>query len=144
MSTPENPNQEKPHPELTLPPLSDKETAFLIRSMWTSLQAPGWTFKNRKDLEKLGEAIFSGKTLKQLDDDLYDRLFPHLVKVAQCLGDILRISSPEESPAPSPKAVSPAPPPAEGEPSQAAQPTLSVVPPQKTEQSSAPEEQTRG
>jgi len=78
-----------------LPPLSKEEIAFLIKAIWAALQAPGWTFKNRKDLEKLGEAIFSGKSLKEVDDALYDRIFPHLVLVATHLGDTLRSQVPE-------------------------------------------------
>jgi hypothetical protein len=78
-----------------LPPLSKEEIAFLIKAIWAALQAPGWTFKNRKDLEKLGEALFSGKSLKEVDDALYDRIFPHLVLVATHLGDTLRSQVPE-------------------------------------------------
>jgi hypothetical protein len=88
-----------PSPEeqapVTLPPLSKEEIAFLIKALWSSLQAPGWTFKSRKDLENLGEAIFSGKTLRDVDDSLYDRIFPHLVVVATHLGDLLRSQVPE-------------------------------------------------
>ena len=89
MPTPEE------HAQIPLPPLSKEEIAFLIKGLWTALQAPGWTFKNRKDLEKLGEAIFSGKSLKEVDDDLYDRIFPHLVLVATSLGNTLRSQVPE-------------------------------------------------
>jgi len=90
MTTPDN---QEPSPPA--PPLTKEEIAFLIKALWTSLQAPGWTFKNRKDLEKIGEAIFSGKSLKDLDDSLYERIFPHLVTVAKHLGDMLRGQMPE-------------------------------------------------
>jgi hypothetical protein len=72
--------------------LSNGEIAWLIKILWASLQAPGWTNKTRKDLEKLGEALYSGKSLKELDDSLYDRIFPHLVIVAKHLGKALRDS----------------------------------------------------
>jgi hypothetical protein len=97
-------------------PLSREEIAFLIKALWSSLQAPGWTLGNRKDLEKLGEAIFSGKSLRDIDDKLYDRIFPHLVAVASHLGQTLRSQVPdspyheitvEQS---APVAVAPAPP----------------------------------
>jgi hypothetical protein len=77
--------------------LTKEEIAHLIRTLWSSLQAPAWTHKNRRDLEKLGEAIFSGKSLKDLDDTLYDRIFPHLVTVATHLGNVLRTTSPEKT-----------------------------------------------
>lgn len=71
-------------------PLSKEQIAWLIRTLWTSLQAPGWTSKNHRDLEKLGGALLSGKSLKELDDSLYNRIFPHLVKIAESLGSALR------------------------------------------------------
>jgi hypothetical protein len=89
MPTPEEQTQ------IPLPPLAKEEIAFLIKALWAALQAPGWTFKNRKDLEKLGEAIFSGKSLKEVDDALYDRIFPHLVLVAAHLGNTLRSQVPD-------------------------------------------------
>ena len=88
MSTPETSQEEHP--------LTDGETAWLIKTLWSSLQAPGWNNKNRKDLEKLGEALYSGKSLKELDDALYDRLFPHLKKVATCLGIAIKNGPPTE------------------------------------------------
>lgn len=103
MTTPDS--SEKP----TLPPMTREEIAFLIKAMWAALRAPGWTFKNRKDLEKLGEAIFAGKDLRDLDDALYDRIFPHLVTIATHLGDTLRSSEPSK-PAQAPAPELPAPP----------------------------------
>jgi hypothetical protein len=100
MTTPDNQALRPP-----LPPLSKEEIAFLIKAMWTALRAPKWTFKNRKDLEKLGEAIFADKELRDIDDALYDRIFPHLLVIATSLGDTLRTAEP--LPAKSP----PAPPP---------------------------------
>lgn len=75
---------------------TNEEIVFLLKAVWAALQSPGWTFKNRKDLEKIGEAIFSGKELKDLDDSLYDRIFPHLKTVAIHLGRTLRDTSPDE------------------------------------------------
>lgn len=80
--------------------LTKEETAHLIRELWGALQAPGWTRQNRKDLEKIGEAIYSGRSLKDLDDDLYDRIFPHLVIVATHLGNALLTSNSIEGTAP--------------------------------------------
>ena len=87
-------------PETSIP-LTKEQVAWLIRTLWAALQAPGWTFKNRKDLEKIGEALFTGKTLKDLDDALYERIFPHLVKIAEHLGEALR-NGPQDSSPPKP------------------------------------------
>ena len=95
--------EETPHN----PPFTNEEIVFLLKAVWAALQSPGWTFKNRKDLEKIGEAIFSGKELKDLDDALYDRIFPHLKTVAIHLGKTLRDTEPTAPSTPS-EATSPA------------------------------------
>lgn len=82
------------------PPLTTAETAYLIRSLWEALLAPKWDASTRKDLQKLGEALYSGKTLKQLDNDLYDRLLPHLKIVATSLGRSLQKTAPTADAAP--------------------------------------------
>jgi hypothetical protein len=89
MTTPEETPPAQPDP-----PLTREEIAFLIKALWAALKSPGWTFKTRKDLEKLGEALFSGKELRELDDALYERLAPHLVTIATHLGTTLRTKSP--------------------------------------------------
>lgn len=76
--------------------LSKEEIAWLMKIDWRSLQAPRWTFQNKKDLEKLGEALFSGKELKDLDNATLDRIFPHLIKVAKCLGALIKLGMPQK------------------------------------------------
>ena len=76
--------------------LSKEEIAWLMKIDWKSLQAPKWTFQNKKDLEKLGEALFSGKELKDLDNATLDRIFPHLIKVAKCLGALIKLGMPQK------------------------------------------------
>jgi hypothetical protein len=76
-------------------PVSREETAWLMRTFWKSLQAPNWAIQNQKDLEKLGEAIFSGKELKELGNKLLDRIFPHLVTVTNYLGAALAAKAEE-------------------------------------------------
>jgi hypothetical protein len=98
MPTPQEAHQLPPTEDIAT--FTNEEIIFLLRALWDSLQSPGWTFKNRKDLEKIGEAIFSGKKLKELDDALYDRIFPHLKTVAIHLGKILRNSQSETAEAP--------------------------------------------
>jgi len=86
--------------------LGKEEIAFLIKAMWRALRAPGWTFANRKDLEKIGEAIFAGKDLRDIDDRLYDRIFPHLVTIATSLGNTL-LNYERHEPASAPAAPTP-------------------------------------
>jgi hypothetical protein len=69
--------------------MAKEDVAWLMNALWESLQSPGWTFTNRRDLEKLGEAIFSGKKLKEVDDKLLTRLFPHLKTITLHLGNML-------------------------------------------------------
>jgi hypothetical protein len=90
--------------------LSKADIAWLINALWEALQSPGWTFGTRKDLEKLGEAIFSGKTLNQVDDKLLTRLLPHLRTIATHLGQALikhRTPTAEVAPTSSPEASPP-------------------------------------
>jgi hypothetical protein len=78
------------------PPLTKEETAWLMRALWGALQAPPWDAGNRKDLQKLGEAIISGKSLKELPNDLLERIFPHLKTVTLHLGAALKAKAYEE------------------------------------------------
>ena len=89
------------------PEMTKKDVAWLMNALWESLQSPGWTFGNRKDLEKLGEAIFSGKKLKEVDDKLLTRLFPHLKTITLHLGSLLMKHDPEHVSVP-PTAQAPA------------------------------------
>lgn len=94
--------------------LTKEETAWLMRALWAALQAPAWESGNRKDLQKLGEALISGKTLKELPEDLLNRIFPHLKTVTLHLGTALKAKAYEDdnasatAPA-SPSAPAPAP-----------------------------------
>jgi hypothetical protein len=89
-----------------IPEMAKEDVAWLMNALWESLQAPGWTFGNRKDLEKLGEAIFSGKKLKEVDDKLLTRLFPHLKTITLHLGNMLMRHEPKTQ---APKAEAQAP-----------------------------------
>ncbi len=76
--------------------LTKEETAWLMRALWSALQAPAWDAGNRKDLQKLGEALISGKSLKDLPDDLLERIFPHLKTVTLHLGAALKTKANED------------------------------------------------
>ena len=75
-----------PHPE----ELTREETAWLMKAIWAALQSPKWGFFNSKDLETLGKAIASGKALKDLDSNLLDKIWPHMLTVTQHLGLALK------------------------------------------------------
>jgi hypothetical protein len=88
--------------------LAQGDIAWLINAIWEALQSPGWTFANRKDLEKLGEAIFSAKKLSQVDDKLLTRLLPHLRTIATHLGKALLSRQPQAAPSSEPPTAPPA------------------------------------
>jgi len=108
--------------------LTKEETAWLMRALWAALQAPAWESGNKKDLQKLGEALISGKTLKELPDDLLNRIFPHLKTVTLHLGAALKAKAYEENATSSPAPAAPNPPTSTGssDPS-TTEPHLSVV-----------------
>ena len=70
--------------------LTKEETAWLMKAIWAALQSPKWGFFNSKDLETLGKAIASGKALKDLDDTLLNKIWPHMLTVTQHLGVALK------------------------------------------------------
>jgi hypothetical protein len=116
LTTPTNP------PSVETDLLSREETAWLMKAVWSALQSPAWTFQNKKDLEKLGEALFSGKALKDLDEKTLDRIFPHLVTVTQHLRADLKAKrwmSEQKSPGSPSELSSP--------PAQAPQPSLAAA-----------------
>jgi hypothetical protein len=70
--------------------LTKEETAWLMKAIWAALQSPKWGFFNSKDLETLGKAIASGKELKDLDNSLLNKIWPHLLTVTNHLGLALK------------------------------------------------------
>ena len=70
------------------PVLTKEERAFLVKNLWEALQVPSWT---KDDLIELGKAIFAKKTLREMgvDEKLFARLFPLLIKIADHLGEKL-------------------------------------------------------
>jgi hypothetical protein len=110
-------NRKTAMPDTTTPPTADQpldphDVAWLMNAIWESLQSPGWTFGTRKDLEKLGEAIYSGKKLRDIDDKVLTRLLPHLKVVTTHLGNLLLKYQPTKLTPPTAEvsAVSPEPP----------------------------------
>lgn len=71
-----------------IPILTKEERAFLIKNLWEALQVPSWT---KDDLIELGKAIFAKKTLREMgvDEKLFARLFPLLIKITDHLGEKL-------------------------------------------------------
>jgi hypothetical protein len=109
-------------------PLAREETAWLMRAIWEALQSPDWASQNRKDIEKLGEALYSGKELRDLGDKILDRIFPHLVTVTTHLGDALAAKAAEDDGAPEEEPAAPAAAPA-APPVAAEEPKAPAVPP---------------
>lgn len=53
-----------------------------IRTVWEALLAPNWT---KDDLIDLGKAIFARTPLKRFDQAKFNRILPHLSKLAEVL-----------------------------------------------------------
>ena len=89
---------------------SRDEIAFLIRAIWASLCSPVWP---RADLIELGRAVHNRTTLTDMDQQLYERLLPRLVPIADMLRNLvntrnrntvtLNTSQPPSSPSPTPE-----------------------------------------
>jgi len=121
-----------------------EEQAFLIKALWESLLIPDW---KRPELEDMGKMIFARRSLKDIakqDEQIFNRLFPILVEIANHLGTRLMTAPPQapvaaQSPAPpstippavvAPKPQAPAPPPEAGPPPPTpAQAPQAIVPP---------------
>jgi hypothetical protein len=86
--------------------LSKEETALLIRATWEALLAPAWL---RNDLIELGKLIFAKVPLREVDEELFERLLPHLTTVAESLGQHLLRPPAREAAPPAPTAPRPVP-----------------------------------
>jgi hypothetical protein len=73
--------EKTPEPEMT-----KEEKRFLIRALWDALLAPRWT---KDALVDFGMAIFSKKTLKEMDDKIFDKIFPFLETITTKLWQLL-------------------------------------------------------
>lgn len=71
--------EEKEAPAREIP---KDEMAFLVKTLWRSLQAPAWT---KDGLITLGKLIFSKKSLKEMDDKTFAEIWPHLKVMAETL-----------------------------------------------------------
>jgi prefoldin subunit 5 len=70
------------------PTLTKEDLAFVMNGVWNALLVPDW---GREDLIQLGMAVFAKTQLKDLDDKKFTRLFPHLVKISESLGELIRV-----------------------------------------------------
>lgn len=66
--------------------ISKEEMKFLVKTIWKVLQAPSWT---KDSLITLGKAIFSKKTLKEMDDKAFNEIWPHIKVMAETLNSTL-------------------------------------------------------
>lgn len=69
------------------------EQKFLMKSIWSALQAPDW---KKDDLIDFGKAIFAKKSLKDMDDKTFNKIFPFLESVTNALGDKLEAEANKE------------------------------------------------
>lgn len=77
------------------PDLSNEEKKFLMKSLWAALQTPSWT---KDDFITFATAVKSGKSLKEMDDDIFDKVFPFLEKITVALGESLASAAAAPSP----------------------------------------------
>lgn len=67
-------------------PLSNEEKKFLINSIWDSLIEADWT---PDKLIAFGKAIHSRKRLRQMEDSVFNQIFPSLKTVSENLQEKL-------------------------------------------------------
>jgi hypothetical protein len=105
--------------------LTKEEAVWLMKAQWKAMQTADWD-KSISDLQKIKEALKSGKDLKDLTDDQLDCVYPLLKPIALHLGAALKAKAYADEAASAPPAQSPAaPPPAAPAPIPA--PRLQVV-----------------
>lgn len=91
--------------------LSKEDKALLIRAAWEALLAPPWL---KDDLIALGKLVYAKVPLREVDDELFAHLLPHLSTMAESLGQhLLRpqapvATPPAPTPSPAPAQVPPA------------------------------------
>lgn len=66
--------------------LSNEEKKFLMKSLWAALQVPKWT---KNDFITFATAVQSGKSFKEMDDEVFDKVFPFMEKITAALGESL-------------------------------------------------------
>ena len=67
--------------------MTKEEKKFLMRSLWDALAVPKWT---KDSLVDFGTAIFAKKSLKDMDDKTFNKIFPFLNAVTTELGSRLQ------------------------------------------------------
>jgi hypothetical protein len=75
--------------------LSTEELKTIIGIVWEALQAPRW---NKDDLIDLGKTIYAKTPLKNMDEKLFIRLFPHIATIARSVGTKIKAMSKQETP----------------------------------------------
>lgn len=55
--------------------ITAEDKKFLVNTIWEALQSPKWT---KNDLIDFGTAIFSKKKLKDIDESVFNKIFPFL------------------------------------------------------------------
>jgi hypothetical protein len=74
--------------------LTKQEKKTLMRALWSALLEPKWT---KDDLIDFGKAIFAKKSLREMDDKVFEQIFPFLDEITASLGRKLQIAAIEEA-----------------------------------------------
>jgi hypothetical protein len=77
------------------PTEQNKIRAANIRAVWSALLTPKW---DRDLLIALGKALFARRSLKDVDDKLYEQLLPRLVEIVEVLETKFKPPIPESPP----------------------------------------------
>jgi hypothetical protein len=62
--------------------ISKEDMKFLVKTIWKVLQAPSWS---KDSLITLGKAIFTKTSLKEMDDKVFNEIWPHIKVMAETL-----------------------------------------------------------
>lgn len=66
--------------------MTKQEKAFLLKAIWTSLQAPDW---DKDDLVDFGKAIFTKTQLKDLNEAAFGKFLKYMTQITDKLGLLL-------------------------------------------------------
>ncbi len=59
--------------------MENEERKKFIQLVWKALQKPSWSID---DLKTFGRAIYTKQSLKDMSEDAFNQVFPHLVTIS--------------------------------------------------------------
>ena len=81
--------------------LTKEEKAFFTKAVWKALSAPDWS---KDDLIDFGKALYAKKTLRDMEDKTFKKIFPFLEKITNSLGITLAEQAEAKTDQPAPEA----------------------------------------